>query len=136
MLRGIHKLWRERERQGVREEEGGGFPGEVVLEVAVIVLMGKLLEPLWGTLEMVVFFAIINIGVALIKLSYQDYFPLSPFPGGFYLSVCSIAHSTPQISSFFYYILYMITFNTELLFEVHIHGECQSGPYFIKARLL
>ena len=96
MLRGIHKLWRERERQGVREEEGGGFSEEAVLEVAVIVLMGKLIEPLWGTLEMVVFFAIINIGVALIKLSYQDNFPLSPFPGGFYLSVCPL-HSTDLV---------------------------------------
>ena len=26
------------------------------------------------------------------------------------------------LSAFFYYLLYMCTFNTELLFEVHIHG--------------
>ena len=26
------------------------------------------------------------------------------------------------LCAFFYYVLYMCTFNTELLFEVHIHG--------------
>ena len=53
--------------------------------------MGKLIEPLWGALEMVTFFFIVNTGVAVL-------------------------------SAFFYYILYMSTFNTELLFDVHIHG--------------
>ena len=67
---------------------------EVLIDVAIIVLVGKLLEPLWGAIEMVVFFAVVNVGVAVL-------------------------------SSFFYYILYMITFNTELLFEVHIHGRTQ-----------
>ena len=41
---------------------------EVVLDVAVIVLVGKLLEPLWGALEMVVFFAVVNVGVAVVQL--------------------------------------------------------------------
>ena len=67
---------------------------EVVLDVAVIVLVGKLLEPLWGAVEMLLFFGVVNVGVAVI-------------------------------SSFFYYVLYMLTFNTELLFEVHIHGQYQ-----------
>ena len=56
--------------------------------------MGKLLEPLWGAVEMLLFFGVVNVGVAVI-------------------------------SSFFYYVLYMLTFNTELLFEVHIHGQYQ-----------
>jgi len=64
---------------------------EVVVDVFTLVLVGKLIEPLWGALEMVTFFFIINTGVAVL-------------------------------CAFFYYILYMCTFNTELLFEVHIHG--------------
>ena len=65
---------------------------EVLIDVVTIVLVGKLLEPLWGAIEMLVFFAVVNIGVAIL-------------------------------SAFFYYILYMVTFNTELLFDVHIHGN-------------
>jgi len=64
---------------------------EVCADIVTVVLVGKLLEPLWGTLEMIVFFGIVNIGVALV-------------------------------AAVFYYFLYMVTFNTELLFEVHIHG--------------
>lgn len=64
---------------------------EVVVDIITIVLVGKLLEPLWGALEMVTFFAVINVGTAL---------------------VCAV----------FYYFLYMVSYNTELLFEVHIHG--------------
>ena len=64
--------------------------------MAVIVLVGKLLEPLWGAVEMLLFFGVVNVGVAVL-------------------------------SSFFYYVLYMITFNTELLFEVHIHGQYGNG---------
>lgn len=64
---------------------------EVIIDVVTIVMVGKLLEPLWGAIEMLVFFAVVNIGVAIL-------------------------------SAFFYYILYMVTFNTELLFDVHIHG--------------
>jgi len=64
---------------------------EVLVDIFTVVLVGKLIEPLWGALEMMTFFFIVNIGVAVL-------------------------------SAFFYYILYMATFNTELLFEVHIHG--------------
>jgi len=64
---------------------------EVVVDIFTLVLVGKLIEPLWGALEMVTFFFIVNTGVAVL-------------------------------SAFFYYLLYMFTFNAELLFEVHIHG--------------
>ena len=64
---------------------------EVLVDIFTLVLVGKLIEPLWGALEMVTFFFIVNVGVAVF-------------------------------SAFFYYILYMSTFNTELLFDVHIHG--------------
>ena len=53
--------------------------------------MGKLIEPLWGSIEMMKFFLLVNTGVAIT-------------------------------AAIFYYFLYMLTFNTELLFEVHIHG--------------
>lgn len=64
---------------------------EVCVDIVTLGLCGKLIEPLWGALEMMTFFAIVNIGVALL-------------------------------SAFFYLFLYMCTFNTDLLFTVHIHG--------------
>eukprot|EP00088_Acartia_fossae_P021424 TRINITY_DN22882_c0_g1_i1.p1 TRINITY_DN22882_c0_g1~~TRINITY_DN22882_c0_g1_i1.p1 ORF type:complete len:361 (-),score=22.62 TRINITY_DN22882_c0_g1_i1:49-1131(-) len=64
---------------------------EVVVDLFTVVLVGKLIEPLWGALEMLTFFFIINSGVAVL---------------------CAI----------FYYLLYMFTYNTQLLFQVHIHG--------------
>lgn len=64
---------------------------EVLVDIVTIVLVGKLIEPLWGTMEMALFFLIVNTGVAVV-------------------------------AAVFYYVLYMATFNTELLFEVHIHG--------------
>ena len=50
-----------------------------------------MIEPLWGSIEMMTFFLLVNTGVAIV-------------------------------AAIFYYFLYMLTFNTELLFEVHIHG--------------
>nr|CAD7441528.1 unnamed protein product [Timema bartmani] len=64
---------------------------EICVDIITVGLCGKLIEPLWGALEMMTFFAIVNIGVAVL-------------------------------SAFFYLILYMCTFNTDLLFTVHIHG--------------
>jgi hypothetical protein len=59
---------------------------EVLIDLVVLALVGKLLEPLWGALEMVLFFVVVNVGVAIV-------------------------------SAFFYYLLYMLTFNTELHFD-------------------
>ncbi|XP_071443609.1 transmembrane protein 115-like isoform X1 [Hetaerina americana] len=64
---------------------------EVCVDIITVGLCGKLIEPLWGAMEMMTFFAIINIGVAIL-------------------------------SAVFYLFLYMCTFNTDLLFTVHIHG--------------
>ncbi|CAH1394972.1 unnamed protein product [Nezara viridula] len=64
---------------------------EVIVDSVTIGLCGKLIEPLWGQLELLVFFAIVNIGVGVVSAS-------------------------------FYLFLYMFTFNTDLLFYVHIHG--------------
>ncbi|CAH1783029.1 unnamed protein product, partial [Owenia fusiformis] len=38
----------------------------VIIDVVVIVLYGKLLEPLWGALQMLVFFLVVNFGVGVI----------------------------------------------------------------------
>ncbi|XP_054276288.1 transmembrane protein 115-like [Macrosteles quadrilineatus] len=64
---------------------------EVCVDIITVGLCGKLIEPLWGAFEMMTFFAIVNVGVALL-------------------------------SSVFYLLLYMCTFNTDLLFSIQIHG--------------
>ncbi|KAK7788981.1 hypothetical protein R5R35_008677 [Gryllus longicercus] len=64
---------------------------EVCVDIITVGLCGKLIEPLWGALEMMTFFVLVNICVAIL-------------------------------SGLFYLILYMCTFNTDLLFTVHIHG--------------
>lgn len=38
---------------------------EVVADIVTLVLVSKLLEPLWGALEMVVFFFVVNVGVGI-----------------------------------------------------------------------
>lgn len=40
---------------------------EVCVDILTVGLCGKLIEPLWGALEMMTFFAIVNIGVAVIS---------------------------------------------------------------------
>lgn len=64
---------------------------EVLVDIVTVGLCGKLIEPLWGQMEMMTFFGIVNVSVAVI-------------------------------STTFYFILYMCTFNPDLLFTVHIHG--------------
>jgi hypothetical protein len=64
---------------------------EVCVDVVTVGLCGKLIEPLWGAMEMMTFFAIVNFGVAVL-------------------------------SAMFYLILYMCTGDTDLLFDIHIHG--------------
>lgn len=38
---------------------------QVLLDIAVVAICGKLIEPLWGELHFLIFFAIVNIGVGL-----------------------------------------------------------------------
>lgn len=64
---------------------------EVCVDVITVGLCGKLIEPLWGQMEVMTFFAIVNVGVAIL-------------------------------SAVFYLFLYMCTFNTDLLFDIHVHG--------------
>ena len=37
----------------------------VIVDIGIVVLYGKLLEPLWGALEMLIFFLAVNTGVAV-----------------------------------------------------------------------
>nr|SVE74197.1 EOG090X06Q3 [Daphnia barbata] len=64
---------------------------EVCVDVVTLGLCGKLIEPLWGKMEMLTFFTLINTSVAFFGV-------------------------------FFYLAIYMATFNTDVLFEVHLHG--------------
>lgn len=43
---------------------------EVIIDIVTVGLCGKLIEPLWGRLEMIKFFVIINIGVAFMTTFY------------------------------------------------------------------
>ena len=78
----------------------------MAVDIFTVVLVGKLIEPLWGALEMMTFFFIINTGNVLSMLS--DHGQYSRFITGVAV-LCAI----------FYYLLYMITENVDLLFQVH-----------------
>lgn len=43
---------------------------EVLVDIAVVILCGKLLEPLWGAMDMLLFFLITNVSVALSTSSF------------------------------------------------------------------
>lgn len=43
---------------------------EVCVDIVTVGLCGKLIEPLWGQREMMTFFAVVNIGVAILSTSY------------------------------------------------------------------
>ncbi|KAJ8301363.1 hypothetical protein KUTeg_020350 [Tegillarca granosa] len=38
---------------------------DVLIDVSVVILCGKLLEPLWGAMDMLIFFIVVNTGVAI-----------------------------------------------------------------------
>ena len=38
----------------------------VIVDIGVVILYGKLLEPLWGALEMLIFYAVVNTAVACL----------------------------------------------------------------------
>ncbi|KAK6634802.1 hypothetical protein RUM44_000049 [Polyplax serrata] len=43
---------------------------EVCVDIVTMGLCGKLIEPLWGQVEMMTFFAIVNLGVAILSTTY------------------------------------------------------------------
>ena len=64
---------------------------EVIIDVIVVALCLKLIEPLWDQLQIFTFFGVVNFFVAVL-------------------------------SSLYYLVLFAITKNTEILFDVKIHG--------------
>ncbi|XP_022905447.1 transmembrane protein 115 [Onthophagus taurus] len=56
---------------------------EVLVDIITVGLCGKLIEPLWGQMEMLTFFAIVNLGVAIISTTF--YFILYAFSFNAYL---------------------------------------------------
>ncbi|XP_050533146.1 transmembrane protein 115 isoform X2 [Daktulosphaira vitifoliae] len=57
---------------------------QVLLDIAVVAICGKLIEPLWGELHFLIFFAIVNIGVGLscylagVTVAVKQIMPDSP----------------------------------------------------------
>ena len=46
----------------------GIFSFQVAVDIFTVVLVGKLIEPLWGALEMMTFFFIVNTGKSLVPV--------------------------------------------------------------------
>ena len=44
------------------------FLFQVAVDIFTVVLVGKLIEPLWGALEMMTFFFIVNTGKSLVPV--------------------------------------------------------------------
>ena len=53
----------------------------VAVDLIVVILYGKLLEPIWGAMEMLIFYLVVNLSVALLTtLTYFSIFLLSRNP--------------------------------------------------------
>ena len=77
------------------------FLFQVAVDIFTVVLVGKLIEPLWGALEMMTFFFIVNTGKSSL------------------FSFCETMNSgVAVLCAIFYYLLYMVTENVDLLFQV------------------
>ena len=77
------------------------FLFQVAVDIFTVVLVGKLIEPLWGALEMMTFFFIVNTGKSLV------------------FSFCeNMSSGVAVLCAIFYYLLYMVTENVDLLFQV------------------
>lgn len=61
-------------------------------DIAVVVLCGKLLEPLWGAPDMLLFFVVVSLGVGIM-------------------------------TAMSYVFAYLVTLNSDYLFDIHIYGQ-------------
>ncbi|KAI5711973.1 hypothetical protein M8J75_004719 [Diaphorina citri] len=52
---------------------------QVILDLIIVGLGGKLIEPLWGSMEMMTFFAIVNIGVAISSTLFYFFLYMCTF---------------------------------------------------------
>ncbi len=64
---------------------------DVLIDIAVVILCGKLLEPLWGAFDMLLFFLIVNAAVGIL-------------------------------TAMSYLLIYLVTVDYRILFELNIHG--------------
>ena len=80
------------------------FLFQVAVDIFTVVLVGKLIEPLWGALEMMTFFFIVNTGKSLVPdlLFFCE----------------TMSSGVAVLCAIFYYLLYMVTENVDLLFQV------------------
>ena len=79
------------------------FLFQVAVDIFTVVLVGKLIEPLWGALEMMTFFFIVNTGKSLVPVL---------------LLFETLSSGVAVLCAIFYYLLYMVTENVDLLFQV------------------
>ena len=78
------------------------------MDIFTLVLVGKLIEPLWGAMEMVTFFFIVNTGTVVIlssdsfqTLLLNDYLQVSLYYVLSSTTSCTCAPSTQSFSSRF-----------------------------------
>ena len=79
------------------------FLFQVAVDIFTVVLVGKLIEPLWGALEMMTFFFIVNTGKSLVPVLFFSE---------------TMSSGVAVLCAIFYYLLYMVTENVDLLFQV------------------
>lgn len=60
---------------------------EVLVDIVTVGLCGKLIEPLWGQMEMLTFFAIVNFGVAVLGTTFYFILYMCTFETFFLFSV-------------------------------------------------
>lgn len=64
----------------------------VLADISVVILCGKLLEPLWGAPDMLLFYVVVSLGVGIM-------------------------------TAVSYVFMYLVTLNSDYLFDVHIYGQ-------------
>lgn len=86
--------------------------------ITIVLVAGKLLEPLWGAIEVsaVINFLYFNSQFSIIEILNKIVLQMLTFFGVVNVGVALVC-------AVFYYFLYAVTFNTELLFDVHVHGK-------------
>lgn len=85
---------------------------EVIIDIVCVTLCLKLIEPLWDQLMIMTFFAVTNISVSCHNYVASNYC----------ITKCVIISQVAALSSLYYLFLYSLTKNTEILFDVKIHG--------------
>ena len=72
----------------------------VIIDVVAMVMVGKLLEPVWGAVDMLVFFAVVNVGVGILAAFF--YYVL--YFATFYTELLFDVPNHGKLSSFLHYL--------------------------------